>query len=184
MAHIVRSLVVLGALASAACGGGASSEPPPATAAAPPAAVPPAGDAPAPPAASSVTGTFKGKPFASRGAITRKHDQLEGEYKLYVLEDGADCATFDGMDVKGLKEGVRFLAANITGGAGAKTELKDFNASFGTVGQAGSVGRVATSGGTIEIVNAPAPGHPGKIRVQATSNAGSLQGETPVTMCP
>ena len=184
MAHIVRNLVVVGALASAACGGGASSEPPPATAAGPSAAAPPAVDAPAPAAAAGVTGTFKGKPFASRSAIARKHDQLAGEYKLYVLEDAADCAAFDGMDVKGLKEGARFLAANIDGGAGAKTELKDYNGSFATVGQAGSVGRIPTSGGTIEIVDAPAPGHAGKIRVQATSNAGSLQGETPVTMCP
>jgi hypothetical protein len=174
--RLLPALLILGSTSLAACGGSA----PPPAAAAPAAPASDAGKA-APAAGGGVSGTFKGTPFTSKGAIAKKHDQLEGAFKLFVAEDAVECSNFDGMEITGLKEGRRFLAANIEWKPGSKTEVQDFNTSFGIVGGAGSIARIGASGGTIEVVEA---GQKAKIRVKATGKAGTLEGETSVTVCP
>ncbi len=137
-------------------------------------------DSGGPVASSPLSGTIDGKPFVAKSAIATPDKDGEASITVYDIE-----ATCDGQS----PEVDRRILTSVPWTAGTERNLKlDFTDMAGSQTVTfvlGSSNNIISNSGRIEILEAPSEkGAKGKIRLRASAQSHSVEGEIAVTVCP
>jgi len=138
-------------------------------------------DSGGPVAASPLTGQVNGTSFAAKSAVARKSS--EGKKSIDIYDTDVTCEDFSPKSDRSILISVPWEAAT----------SRDFKFAFGGDGQTAtfvirkdgtSPSNIISTQGRVEIIEAPAEkGSTGKMRLRATAQGNSVEGEIAVKVC-
>ncbi len=139
-----------------------------------------------PVAAKPLAGSIEGKTFSAKTALAHKSgfssDADDGKRSIDIYEDEVSCDDFGHKSDRSILFSVPWKAGT----------QRDFKLDFSSEGQTatfviqrdGKTDNIISTQGRVEIIEAPTEkGSKGKIRIRATAQSNSVEGEIAVTMC-
>jgi hypothetical protein len=138
-------------------------------------------DSGGPVAASPLTGQVNGASFSGKSAIARKSG-TEGKKSVDIYDSDVTCDAFAPKADRSILISVPWTAAT----------ARDFKFALGGDGQTatfvvqkdGQTSNIISTQGRVEVIEAPAEkGATGKIRLRATAQGNSVEGEIAVKVC-
>jgi hypothetical protein len=138
-------------------------------------------DSGGPVASGPLAGTIDGKPFTAKSAIATP-DKDGGKTSITVYDIDVTCESSNPQVDRRILTSVPWKAGTERN---LKLDFSDLNGSQTVTFVLGSSNNIISNSGRIEVLEAPSEkGAKGKIRLRASAQSHSVEGEVAVTVCP